>query len=142
MSGVHIPASLRRRVRRRARRRCEYCRHPGSLSTGPFHCDHFLPISSGGRTVSDNLVWACGFCNGSKLAHTAGIDPVTHESVMLFNPRTDSWDVHLEWSADGLTLPGKTPIGRATISLLEMNRRHMKLLRAYLLKVGIHPRQM
>src|SRR5437868_1195709 len=141
MSGIHIPASLRRRVRRRARRCCEYCHHPDSLSTGPFHCDHFLPISSGGRTNSDNLVWACGFCNGCKV-HTAGMQPVTHDSAKLVNARADSWGVHCEWSADGLTLRGKTRIGRVTVSLLEMNRRHMKILRGYLLKIGIHPRQM
>jgi hypothetical protein len=76
------------------------------------------------------------------LAHTAAIDPIAQEAVVLFNPRIDSWDVHFEWSANGLALRGKTPVGRATIALLEMNRRTMKDMRGFLLKIGIHPRQM
>jgi 5-methylcytosine-specific restriction endonuclease McrA len=142
MSGVHIPASLRRRVRRRARRRCEYCHHPDIISSGPFHCDHFLPISGGGRTVPGNLVWACGFCNGSKGDRTAGIDPRTRLPVALFNPRTDSWDLHFAWSTNGRTLQGKTPTGRATIIVLGINRPSLRALRGFLLKMEIHPRQL
>jgi hypothetical protein len=37
----------------------------------------------------------------------------------LFHPRQDDWDVHFEW--EGSYIRGKTPIGRATVDLLQMN---------------------
>jgi hypothetical protein len=34
---------------------------------------------------------------------------MTGQIVTLFNPRKDDWNEHFRWSANGLTLLGKTP---------------------------------
>jgi hypothetical protein len=39
--------------------------------------------------------------------------------VPLFNPRNDKWDEHFCW--DGPVLFGKTPVGRTTIDVLNIN---------------------
>ena len=49
------------------------------------------------------------------------VDPETEGSVNLFNPRTGRWADHFG-ALDDLTIVGKTPVGRATMQLLSMNR--------------------
>jgi hypothetical protein len=49
----------------------------------------------------------------------SGYDPVTDEYVRLFNPRMENWGDHFKW--DGAVLIGKSPIGRATIDVLNTN---------------------
>ena len=57
-------AFSRRNVFLRDGHRCQYChqRIPPSELT----CDHVIPRSRGGRTSWDNVVSACGPCNGRK----------------------------------------------------------------------------
>jgi hypothetical protein len=57
-----IPAAVRREVEARDGQHCRYCEDDG----GPFHLDHVLPWSSGGRSTPANLVVACEPCNLSK----------------------------------------------------------------------------
>lgn len=61
-----IAASTRSEVMRRDSHTCVYC---GDTS-GPFDCDHIIPISRGGTTDAENLVCACSSCNRSKGAKT------------------------------------------------------------------------
>jgi 5-methylcytosine-specific restriction endonuclease McrA len=63
-------------------RACCYC-----AAEGPLTLDHLLPRALGGLDESDNIVWACAPCNGSKgksdlLAWTSrkGVPP----SLLLF----------------------------------------------------------
>ena len=137
--GGSIPDSLRRRVRRRAKNRCEYCHYPQAASYAAFHCDHLTPESLGGPTTFHNLLWACPTCNGSKQGHTQGLDPLTKRLVPLFDPRKQKWDDHFAWTPDGLRIRGKTPVGRATVRALRMNRRGVTLIRALLLRFDMHP---
>jgi hypothetical protein len=64
--------------------------------------------------------------------HLPAYDPETDELVPLFNPRADNWTDHFLW--EGSVLRGKTPMGRATISLLRNNdparAEHRRLLMA------------
>jgi hypothetical protein len=83
--------------------------------------EHLVPEALGGRTEEENLWLSCRRCNGSKAARTRAIDPVTQAEVPLFNPRTQSWEEHFEWSEDGAQIFGKSPIGRATVQALRMN---------------------
>jgi hypothetical protein len=73
---------------------------------------------------------ACAYCNAAKGTNAAGFDPETDELVPLFNPRADTWADHFVW--DGPILVGRTPIGRATIEVLGINRpervEHRRLL--------------
>jgi hypothetical protein len=48
--------------------RCTYC---GNTS-GPFECDHVVPISRGGSNDPENLTTACKPCNRSKRAKLVG----------------------------------------------------------------------
>jgi hypothetical protein len=50
----------------------------------------------------------------------------------LFNPRTDIWEEHFE--SDGARILGITAIGRATVSVLGMNKEDRLLVRTALLR--------
>ena len=55
--------------------------------------------------------------------------PGVHETVPLFNPRTDKWGDHFSW--DGYSITGPTPVGRATIDVLLLNHeRRIKIRQA------------
>ena len=45
---------------------------------------------------------------------------MTKKLVPLFNPRRHKWQRHFRW--DGPFLCGRTPIGRVTVAVLEINR--------------------
>ena len=111
--------NLARRVEARAAGRCEYCRMHQSLQGATFHVEHVIPRSRGGSSQLDNLAWACPRCNLRKASRTAVADPMTGHSVPLFHPRSDVWDNHFRW--DGYHVVGLTPIGRATVTALDLN---------------------
>jgi hypothetical protein len=117
----YISDSLRQQVITRANEHCEYCRADIRIIIA-HHIDHILPLSDGGQTISENLCLACVLCNETKNNATSGVDPQTQENVRLYHPRQDDWHSHFEWSDDGLFLQGNTPIGRATIQQLQLNR--------------------
>jgi len=103
----------------------------------PFEIDHIVPMSVGGETVVDNLCLACPPCNRHKGAKLHGQAPDTGQSVPLYHPRRQIWSDHFAWSDDGTTLLGLTPIGRATIEALGINRPKMIRLRAIWSKSGL-----
>ena len=109
-----------RRVRARARKRCEYCLMHESLQGATFHLEHIVPSSHGGTSSPDNLGWACPTCNLRKSDRVEGIDPESGMMVNLFHPRLDHWSDHFE--IDGHSIKGKTPGGRATVLLLDLNQ--------------------
>jgi hypothetical protein len=58
----------------------------------------------------------------------------------LFNPRTDRWEEHFQWSAtDPTLLEGKTPRGRATLVPLQMNHPNMVDIRHLLVALQLFP---
>jgi len=112
--------SRREQVRARANDCCEYCQLPQVCSALPHELDHIRARKHRGQTSLENLCWACAYCNSAKGPNLSGYDEATDELVALFNPRTDVWTEHFEWK--GAVLVGKTPIGRATIDVLQINR--------------------
>jgi hypothetical protein len=52
-------------------------------------------------------------------ANLSGKDPLAENIARLFDPRRQSWKRHFEWY--GAVLVGRTQIGRATISVLDIN---------------------
>lgn len=96
-----------------------------SLQGGTFHIEHVIPRSRGGSSEPQNLALACPGCNLHKADRLSATDPNTGGDTPLFHPRTDSWDVHFAW--EGHRLVGKTPTGRATVELLQLN--HQRRLR-------------
>lgn len=128
---------LRTPVWERAGSRCEYCQLPQEYADAPHEVDHIIAEKHRGLTEPDNLALACFACNNHKGPNIAGIDPVSGEIVRLFHPRQDRWNEHFTWT--GPQLIGLTPIGRATVQVLEINLRHRLLHRQALIEEGVFP---
>jgi len=79
----------------------------------------------------------CAFCNHHKGPNIAGIDSLSRAIVRLFHPRRHKWDRHFRWH--GAELVARTPIGRATIAVLEINLPHRVTLRQALIQEGLFP---
>jgi hypothetical protein len=123
--------SLREAVRRRAGNACEYCRIP-QLATPliSFHVEHIVSRQHGGSDDMGSLALACDRCNAYKGPNLTSVDPETRNLVALFNPRRDIWDHH--FVLRGGYISGLTPIGRATVRLLNMNApRRVELRKAW-----------
>src|SRR5258708_30229730 len=112
-------ALLARQIWLRAVNRCEYCLMPQAFDEAPFEIDHAISRKHGGPTALTNLALSCFWCNSFKGSDIAGRDAKTRKLVPLFNPRRHKWSTHFRWN--GPFLVGKTPIGRLTIILLNMN---------------------
>ena len=112
--------ALRQRVRSRARHACEYCQI--AAKDAPFlafQIDHVIARQHGGTDDPDNLALACLWCNLYKGPNLTGIDPDTLKITPLFHPRKESWHAH--FALQGVHIIGKTPVGRTTVKLLNMN---------------------
>ena len=96
-------------------------------------------MSLGGTDDFDNLALACGTCNGHKAARTSAFDPISHEEVRLFNPRSDVWRDHFEWSKDLSLIVPRTTVGRATLLVLDMNRQRLVNWRHAMIAINEHP---
>ena len=115
-----MDAATRRLVRARAGNRCEYCGLPQDESPlAALQIEHVIPKKHGGTDAPHNLALACIDCNLSKSSNIAGFDPETSQMTELFHPRKHVWDEHFE--RRGLSIVGKTPIGRTTVRVLDMN---------------------
>jgi hypothetical protein len=134
-----ISARQRLQVAERAGRRCEYCLSPADYAPDPFAVEHIVPRVRGGESRLSNLAYSCQACNNHKYIHTEALDPVSGVAVPLYDPRRHRWEEHFTWSDDAVRLVGLTPIGRATIDRLRLNRASVVNLRRLLRTVGQHP---
>jgi len=115
-----ISAKLRRAVVNRAQNRCEYC---GLFQIGQeaaFHIDHVVPVASGGPTRLTNLALACVSCSLRKGARNSAVDPISSAVVPIYSPREHDWAEHFRWEESAIV--GISPIGRATVAALKLNR--------------------
>ena len=119
MSRLPVSRNLRRLVAARADYRCEYCRLSEADTSTRHTIDHIIAVKHGGPTEPDNLALACVECNANKGSDIATIDPEGTELVRLFNPRFDNWDEH--FVLNDVMIVGLTPIGRATVRMLQFN---------------------
>jgi len=130
-----MDGKVRQRVRERAEDRCEYCRlrqahDPFHL----FHVEHVVARQHRGSDDLENLAWACHQCNLHKGTNLASTDPDTNDVTRLFHPRKDKWEDH--FALDGFRIVGRTPIGRTTAWLLQMNAEEREELRSVLWALG------
>ena len=95
-------------------------------------------LASTGQTVRQNVWRSCRHCNELRGVQTDAVDPDSGELVPLYNPRTDNWSEHFGWSDDGITLLGLSPIGRATITALQLNRPMLRSARQRWVLAGWH----
>lgn len=100
--------------------------------------DHIIARVHGGDDGLSNLSWSCTQCNLHKGSNFASVDPTTGDRVNLFNPRQDIWREHFTIISDG-TILGLTPVGRASVRLLDMNGSPQLELRRELLQLGEFP---
>jgi hypothetical protein len=136
---TYLSAELRSRIEDADRRRCRYCLTSEANSGIPLTVDHITPISKGGLTSFENACLACRPCNEFKADAMKVVDPVTGETVPLFNPRSQGWNEHFAWSADATRVEGATAVGRATVIALRMNRPMIVAARSRWTRVGWHP---
>ena len=109
-------------IAERAAYRCEYCHAPESVFNFAFEVEHILPQARGGSDDLDNLALACRACNLFKSDFETGQDEESQAEAALFHPRRDTWEQHFGVDAERAALVGRTPVGRATIERLQMNR--------------------
>jgi hypothetical protein len=126
-----------REVEARAGERCEYCRMHQALQGATFHVEHTLPSSRGGASDLANLAWACPACNLHKSNRVEAVDPESGAVVPLFNPRGNVWSDHFRW--DGYQVVGLTPVGRATVFALDLNRPRRLMIRKAEEVFGLFP---
>lgn len=134
-----VSAQMRRDVIKRAKESCEYCRSNSAFSDSPFDVEHINPISADGKTVSENLALSCHGCNLHKSSKIDGYDVISEEVIRLFHPRIDDWKEHFAWAQEFSIIVGLTPIGRATIETLKLNRKGLVNQRKLLYHFGEHP---
>jgi hypothetical protein len=116
-----VDEDLRSFVALRANNRCEYCLiRQGDDAVFRFPVDRIISGQHGGEYTQENTALACHHCNKKKGPNIASVSSNQPASVVrLFNPRTDVWTDHFE--CRGPVIVGVTPIGKATVELLDMN---------------------
>ena len=139
MPEKHITSQQKYDVVERAKGCCEYCRSQVRFAIQSFSVEHIVPRSRGGKTEFENLALACQGCNNHKYTKTKGRDPVNGEIVPLYHPRLQRWREHFAWNEDCVLIIGLTPVGRATVGALCLNRDGLINLRRVLYITGMHP---
>ena len=110
---------------------------PSAHYPTPFQIDHVIAVQHDGPTVLMNLALSCLHCNSHKGPNLAGIDPKTKKLTPLFNPRRHKWASHFR--LNHALLLGRTPIGRTTIAVLNMNGIFLLQLRETLIAEDLFP---
>ncbi len=104
-----------------------------------FDVEHIIPLFADGESISENLALSCHGCNLYKSNKTKGFDVITEKEIRLFNPRDDKWNEHFTWAESFSIIVGLTPIGRATVESLNLNRIGSVNKRQVLSAFGKHP---
>lgn len=139
MPEIRVTAQQKKAVAERAGGCCEYCRSQARFAMQSFSIEHIVPRSLGGKTTLDNMALSCQGCNNYKYNKVEAEDPISGEIVKLYHPRRQEWNEHFVWRDDYSSIIGVTPIGRATVAALKLNRECLVNLRKMLYKYGEHP---
>lgn len=130
-----MDASLVRQVWQRADGCCEYCQIAQDFDDAPFEIDHIIARKHQGPTIAGNLALSCFHDNSHKGSNISSLDPRTHKLTPLFNPRRHNWHRHFRWQ--GAYLIGRTPVGRVTVAVLNINDPSRVELRERLIDEGL-----
>lgn len=109
--------ALRDQIRQRAAFACEYCGVNETDTGGLLTLDHFHPQSKGGSDNPENLIYCCNRCNSYKYNYF----PSSNKEPSIWNPTQSPRDQHF-FELDNGQLKALTPVGKATIDLLRLNR--------------------
>ena len=136
---VYISVELQRRVRERFANICAYCRTAEDLTATTFEFEHIVPLSAGGATAFENLCLSCPMCNSYKSDRVLAPDAVAQLEVPLFHPHLHRWADHFSWNEEFTEVVGLTPVGRASVAALKMNRPQMIRVRRMWVAMNEHP---
>ncbi len=139
MPDPRVPQRTRRFVAERARFLCEYSHTPADWGPDPFSVEHIVSRFEDGVSIAENLAYSCQGCNGHKGRVSSAPDPETQLRTPLFNPRKERWGDHFRWSEDFTEVIPMTPVGRATVARLQLNRSGLVNHRRALSAFGVHP---
>jgi len=139
MSKQYISKKTRLFVEQRAGGLCEYCWSRADCACESFEVEHIIPLSLGGSNKLDNLAFTCRGCNSRKSDRVEALDPLSKSLLPIFLPRLHAWSNHFSWDDSYLVVIGITPIGRATVEALKLNRVGVTNLRLLMKLAGIHP---
>ncbi|MGE4096587.1 MAG: hypothetical protein AB7G75_37810, partial [Candidatus Binatia bacterium] len=90
------------------------------------------------QTELSNVALACPHCNARKWAYVDGEDPESGQRAALFNPRTQKWEDHFQWSEQHpFTIVGTSAHGGATEARLHMNHPDLVSIRRLLTELGL-----
>ena len=126
-------------IAERAAYRCEYCHAPESVFNFPFEVEHIQPQARSGSDDLDNLALACHACNLYKSDFETGPDEQNQVEIILFHPRQDAWELHFAVDTERAEIIGRTPVGRATIERLRLNRPQQINARRRWKQLGLFP---
>jgi hypothetical protein len=132
-----VGPELRRAVAARADYLCEYCLIAEEDTFFGCEVDHVISVKHGGDTVTENLAYACAFCNRHKGSDIASLSQQTGSLVRFYNPRTDRWADHFE--LDGVYIRPVSEIGEVTARILRLNDGEQILEREALRPIGRYP---
>lgn len=135
---TYISAELRRRIWDISNGNCEYCLINAQYTLKTHEVDHIRAEKHGGTTTFENLCLSCFDCNRQKGSDLSSVDPISDEVEPLFHPRRDEWAEHFKLSDEG-QIDGKTPKGRVTVFLLELNNVERVAIRIALMKLNRYP---
>jgi HNH endonuclease len=113
----YIPENMRKIVRNRALRCCEYCLVDEDTVFLSHEIDHIISLKHGGLNTIKNLALACALCNRYKGTDVGSI--FQGQFLRFFNPRIDIWTEHFR--LDGAFIQPLTPMGEITAKILGLN---------------------
>jgi hypothetical protein len=132
-----VGSELRLLVASRAAYLCEYCLIAEEDTYFGCEVDHIISVKHGGTSESENLAFACAFCNRYKGSDIASFTSHTRSLVRFYNPRTDRWADHFEM--DGAHIKHVSEIGEVTAKILRFNDSAQILERESLIAIGRYP---
>jgi hypothetical protein len=131
-----ISSDLRRLVASRANHVCEYCLiHEEDTYLG-CQVDHIISEKHAGLTVSENLAYACTFCNRAKGADIGSLDS-SGSFTRFYHPRLDRWTD--DFVLQEARIQPISSLGEATASILGLNSEQRIAEREALIHLGRYP---
>lgn len=132
-----VSGTIRRAVAHRAGYCCEYCLIHEDDVLFSHEIEHIISLKHGGSSELDNLAYSCIYCNRFKGSDIGTYFLPDTTFVRLFNPRTDNWEDHFKHE-NGQLVP-LTPIGRATVKILDLNHFERIIERQILISANRYP---
>ncbi|MNM79529.1 hypothetical protein D3C81_914640 [compost metagenome] len=153
---IYKDDSVRTTLKRLFQNKCAYCESMITHISYP-HIEHWRPkakVTEDNNHVGyywlasewDNLLLACGVCNGSankgnKFPVVRGssyayrsMDPLVNEQPLLINPCNEDPTSHLTYRSTG-AIRGVTPKGRKSIDVYGLNRQDLIIERKKIAKI-------